>query len=167
MKTQITQLFRVSVDGVGYAGTAKEVTPPKISQKIETHRGGGMNGEIEIATGTEIGALEFTLSEIATDVIKHFGIVQGADKPFTLRAGIKDDDGKDVALRYEVGGMLKEIDPGTTEAGKVVERKFSVSARSFKEFHDDVEIIYIDHEKGIHRVDGEDLLEKARAATGL
>ncbi len=167
MKTQITQTFRLSVDGVGYAGTAKDVKPPKISQKVETYRAGGMSGEIDIVLGTEMDALEFTLSETAPQVLKRFGFVHGADRPFTLRAGIKDDNGNDLALRYEIGGLLKEIDPGTTEAGKIVERKFSVSARSFKEFHDDVEILYIDHEKGIHRVGGEDLLEKARAAAGM
>lgn len=167
MKTQTTQLFRLSVDGHGYAGTLKDVKLPKISQKVESWRGAGMNGEIEVAVGIELDSLDFTLSEVAPGVCKRFGFVQGADKPFTVRKGIKADDGKDVSQRFEVAGMLKEIDDGTTEAGKLLERKFVVSPRSYKEFIDGVEIIHIDLEKGIEKIGGIDRLATARQNAGL
>lgn len=167
MNTQVIQIFRLSVDGYGYAGSVKDVKPPKISEKVENFRGGGMGGEVEVPVGTEMDAMEFTLSEVAPNVLKRFGFVQGADKPFTLRSGIKDDAGKDVAHRYEVGGFLKEVDAGTIEAGKIIERKFSVSPRSFKEFINNELVIHIDHEKGVYVVNGHDKLAQARANAGV
>ena len=166
MKTQITQQFRLSVDGIGYVNTVKDVKIPKISQKVESYRGGGMGGEIEVPVGTEMDSLEFTLSEVAPGVLKRFGFVQGSERPFTLRAGIKTDEGKDVALRCEIGGMLKEIS-GTMEGGKFIECKFVVSPRSFKEFVDNELIIHLDHEKGIEWIGGVDKSAQARANAGL
>ena len=167
MRGQVIRLARLSVDGYGYAGTVKDFKPPKISQKTENYRGGGMSGEVEIPVGTEMDSMEFTLSEAAPDVMKRFGFISGSDKPFTIKAGIKDDDGNDVSLRYEVGGLLKEIDPGTMEAGKVVERRFNIAPRSYKEFIGGDLVVHIDHEKGIEVVDGEDKLAQARANAGL
>lgn len=166
-KVQKVQLFRLSVDGQGYAGQVKDVKVPKIMQKVESYRGGGMSGEIEVSVGTEMDAMEFTLSEHSPQILKRFGFVAGADKPFTLRAGIKDDSGNDVAVRYEVGGLLKEIDGGTTEGGKVVEAKYMVSPRSFKYYVADELIIHIDHEKGIELIGGVDRNAQARKNAGL
>lgn len=167
MRGQSTRLLRLSVDGYGYAGTVKDVKPPKVSQKTESYRGGGMSGEIEVPVGTEMDAMEFTLSEVAADVVKRFGFVQGADRPFTIRGGIKGDNGEDVAIRWEVGGVLTEIDAGTIEAGKIIERKFSVAPRSYKEYIDGELVVHIDHEKGIEVVGGVDRLAQARINAGL
>lgn len=167
MKAQITHLFRLSVDGAGYAGTAKSATIPTYSAKVESYRGGGMSGEIEIAVGTEIPDFEFTLSEVAPGVVKRFGFVAGADKPFTLREAIKDDDGVDHSHRYEIGGLLKMVDAGTTEGGKIVERKFTIAPRSLKEFFDDELLVHIDHEKGIETVGGVEKNKQARTNAGL
>lgn len=167
MKTQVTKLARLSVDGQGYAGTLKDWKAPDVEKKVETWRGGGMSGDIEVEVGDVLTEMEFTLSEEAPGVCKRFGFVQGANRPFTIRKAIKNDDGQDVAQRFEVGGMIKKIENPTGVAGKLTERKFTIASRSYKEFIDGELIIHIDLEKSICLVNAVDHLAQARANAGL
>lgn len=167
MKTEVTKLVRLSVDGKGYAGTLKDWKAPDVEKKVESWRGGGMSGEIEIEVGDALSELNFTLSEEAPGVCKRFGFVQGSDRPFTIRKAIKNDDGEDIAQRFEIGGMLKKVENQTGEAGKVTERKFTVAPRSYKEFIDGELITHVDLEKAICLIGGVDYLAKARANAGL
>ncbi|MCE1888222.1 phage major tail tube protein, partial [Enterobacter hormaechei] len=54
-KLKFLNLFN---DGNSYQGIVEEITLPKLSRKLETYRGGGMNGSATVDLGLDEGALD-------------------------------------------------------------------------------------------------------------
>ncbi|MCE1667433.1 phage major tail tube protein, partial [Enterobacter hormaechei] len=52
-KLKFLNLFN---DGNSYQGIVEEITLPKLSRKLETYRGGGMNGSATVDLGLDEGA---------------------------------------------------------------------------------------------------------------
>jgi len=65
--------FNVFVDGVGFAGEAEEVVPPKLGRKLEEHRAGGMDSPIKIDLGGNALETEITMSGLVADILKKYG----------------------------------------------------------------------------------------------
>ncbi len=158
--------FSLFVDGRGYAGRCDEVTPPKLTLKLEEHRAGGMDAPVELDMGMDKLSLDFTLSEYDADIIKMFGLTTGAVKPLTLRGALEDDNGV-VPVVIAVRGQLKEIDLGSWKPGQKTAKKISVALRYFKYTQDGADLVEIDIENMIRKIGGVDQLAAQRTALGL
>ena len=166
MVPKILKNFALFVDGRGYAGRCDEVTPPKLTTKLEEHRAGGMDAPVELDMGMEKMNMEVTLSEFDAEVIKLFGLTTGAVKPLTLRGAMEGDDAV-VPIVINVRGTLKELDLGTWKPGQKTVKKFSIACRYFKYTQDGQELIEIDVENMIRKIGGVDQLAAQRKALGV
>lgn len=164
---QVLKNFNCSVDGRGYAGIADEVVPPKLTIKSEEHRAGGMDAPVDIDMGMEKLSLEFTLSQYDKDVLKLFGVNNGATVPFTLRGALQADGGDVTPVVINARGMFSEIDAGTWKAGEKTQMKCSVSLRYYKLTIAGEIIAEIDVENMTRIVGGEDHMAAIRDAIGL
>lgn len=158
------------LDGSNWIGVAEDYTPPKLSQKFEAYRGGGMMGAANIHMGLEDGALDtsFTFGGLEADLIKRMGIakIDGVQLRF---AGSfqRDDTGEVVAVEIVQRGRFKENDRGTFKSGDNSQSKVSMVNTYYKETMNGVELCEIDLLNMIWKVDGVDLMAEHRKAIGL
>ncbi|MBG6248731.1 MULTISPECIES: phage major tail tube protein [Symbiopectobacterium] len=136
-KLKFMNLFN---DGMSYMGIATAVTLPKLTRKLGSYRGGGMNGA---APGADAVMLRFT------------GSYQ------------RDDTGEIITVEVVMRGRHKEIDGGESKQGEDTEIKISTQCTYYKLTMDGKEMIEIDTINMIERVNGVDRLEQHRLAIGL
>lgn len=72
------KLMNVFNEGNSYCGQVSEVTLPKLSQKMENWRGGGMMGNVKIDMGhnDDMNELSWKLGGLDLNVLKQFGAVK-------------------------------------------------------------------------------------------
>jgi len=160
--------WNVYVQGKGYAGKAEDFNEPKLSRKVEGFRGAGMNVEVEEDMGMEKMESDFTLREVAPEIMKEWGACSSDQTSIVLRKAVQkegscESDAHEVFLR----GILKEIDMGTTKSGDATKHKYMFTLRYYKYVINDEVIIEIDAENMIEMVDGVDILKSQRDAIGL
>ncbi|MNK29156.1 Phage tail tube protein FII [compost metagenome] len=157
----------INVDGRGYAGQLDEYNAPKLVQKVEEFRAGGMNAPIELNMGMEKLEGDFSLMQYSRDVLSLFGLVDGALVPITVRESLESYDGTVTAVVHVMRGKLKEVDPGTSKPGDLNPIKFAIAISYYRLTHGGAVVQEIDVENMIHIVNGVDVLAAQRAALGL
>ena len=158
--------FNLFVDGRGYAGRVEELTLPKLSIKTEEIKAGGMDVPIELDMGMEKLECELTLSEYDAEVIKMFGLNNGAQVPLTLRGGLDDEAGITPVV-VTLQGAWRALDFGNWKAGEKASLKVSVALRYYRLEIGGQELIEIDALNMVRKIDGKDQLEGLRGALGL
>ena len=157
-------------DGTSYGGVAKSITLPKLGRKLESYRGGGMNGPAKVDLGLSDDGLqiEWTLGGLDLVVLKQFGAVK-ADGVMLRFAGAyqQDDTGEVFAVEIVVRGRHEEIDMGDAAPGEDTEHKITTACTYYKLTVDGEEIIEIDVLNFIEKVGGVDMLEAQRQALGI
>ena len=161
--------FSVFVDGRGYAGKVDEITLPKLTKKMEEHRGGGMNAPVEIDMGMEKLEAELTFSEYNEDLFKLWGLVDNAGVNIRAKGALEADDENKQVTPIEVvfRGRWREFDKGGWKAGDNTSLKVSVAVSYYKYSSDGAELIEIDVPNMIERIGGVDRLQKQRDALGV
>lgn len=158
------------VDGDNWQGIAEEITLPKITRKLETYRGAGMQGAVNIRMGLDDGALdsEITLGGIEAKIYKQWGISE-VDGVMLRFAGAyqREDTGETNACEIVLRGFLSEIDAGNAKQGENTQVKFSFKSTYYKLIWDGSPLVEIDIINMIEIVDGVDRLAEQRAAIGL
>ena len=166
-KVKYLNLFN---DGINWIGIVESVTLPKLTQKFEKYRGGGMPGAVDISLGLDDGALdtEFTIGGTEALLFKQMGTVTADGVMLRFTASIqRDDTGEIQALELVTRGRHKELDSGEFKQGDSSTTKVS-STNTYAKLTIDGEVIYeADLINMIWIVDGKDLLEEHRAAIGL
>lgn len=157
----------LNVDGRGYAGQLKDYNAPKLAQKVEEFRAGGMNAPLELNLGMEKLEADFSLIAYDRDVLALFGLQDGAQVPLTVREALESFDGTVTPVLHVMRGKLKEVDPGTSEPGALNPIKFSIALSYYRLQHGSTVVQEIDVENMIHVVGGVDVLAAQRAALGL
>ncbi|MEQ5220488.1 phage major tail tube protein [Providencia alcalifaciens] len=157
-------------EGQNWVGIVEEMTLPKITRKLETYRGGGMNGAVNIRMGLDDGALdsEITLGGMEAQIYEQWGITE--IDGVTLRfAGAyqREDTGEVTACEIELRGFLSEIDSGTAKQGDNTQVKFSFKSTYYKLIWGGKSLLEIDIINMVEIVDGVDRLAEQRAAIGL
>lgn len=162
--------FNLFNDSNLYGGIAKTVTLPKLGRKMESYRGGGMDGPAKADLGfSDDGiVLEWTLGGWDLVALRQFGAVR-ADGVMLRFAGSvqRDDDGGVSAVEIVVRGRHEEIDFGEATPGEDTEHKISTACTYYKLSVDGEVITEIDFLNFVFTVDGEDLLAEHRKAIGL
>lgn len=166
MTLKVLKNFSLFVDGRGYVGKADEVTPPKLSLKTEEFRGGGMDAPVEIDLGMEKLECQFTLAEYDPEAMKLFGLSDGKGVQVTLRGALCDDETTS-SMIIKIRGMFKELDFGKFKAGDKGTLNCSIACRYYSLEVDGSELIEIDIDNMIRKINGTDILAEIRDALGI
>jgi len=163
----VSKNFNLFVDGRGYAGQVDEVNPPKLTQKTEEFRAGGMNAPIELIVGMEKMEADFTLVSYDKDVLALFGVTEGNTVPFIIREALESFDGTITSVVHTMRGKIKEIDPGTRKPGDLPKLKATLALTYYKLQHGTTVVHEIDVENMIQVINGTDALAATRTALGI
>ena len=180
MLPKVLKNFNLFIDGRGYAGRIEEVTLPKLVNRTEEFRLGGLDTPVQVDMGMEKLECDLTLTEYDTSVIKLFGIednsvvpipirgvglgsllnaAAGIDTsgqiPFIMRGGLSDEtNDRVVPVAVYVEGTVIELDFGQWRAGNNAPLKIRVAIRYYRLNVDDENLIEVDVDNRIRRVDG-------------
>lgn len=157
-------------DGNSYIGQTGAVTLPPLARKMESYRGGGMNGPVKVDLGMSDDGLQFewALGGIDLTVLRQFGATR-ADGVLLRFAGAyqRDDTGEISAVEIVVRGRHEEIALGEAQAGEDTEVSITTTCSYYKLVIDGRTEIEIDLLNMIEMVGGEDRLAEQRRAIGL
>ena len=163
---KVLKNFNLFVDGRGYAGLVEELTLPKLDLKMDELYNGGMDAPIDLEMGMSKLECDFTLSEYNSDVIRQFGLRNGAQAPLTLRGGLDDETGVTPVI-VNVRGAWKDLDLGSWKAGEKAPLKVMVTLRYYKLTIGGEELVEVDVPNMVRIINGEDQLAAMRDAIGL
>jgi hypothetical protein len=166
MLPKILKNFNAFVDGRGYAGRIDEISLPKLSIKAEEYRAGGMDIPVSIDMGMEMLEAEITFSEYDPELFRLFGLISNNPVSLTLRGGMQGT-GNAEAIVINLRGQFKELDSGAWKAGDKATLKCTVSASYYKLTIDRRELIEIDAENMIRKINGVDQMSTLRQALGI
>ena len=156
------------IDGVGYAGEAVSITPPKLVRKLEEYRGGGMGRPIKIDMGGEALEMEATYSGPMRAVLENYGLLSiGGTMQRFVGSFQNDDDGTFEQIEIVTRGRHEEIDLGEWKPGELSEFKVKSALSYFKMTVNGAVLIEIDPVNMVEIVGGVDLMSPHRAAFGL
>ena len=155
------------VDGRGYAGKFDSVTLPKLTVATEDYRGGGMDAAVRIDMGLE--PMESMIESAAVDanLLRQFGIGEGAAVPFVFRGALQSASGAVAAAVATMRGWCSEVDWGDWKPGEKAPLKLTFQVRYYKFEHGGATIHEIDSDNMVRIIDGVDRLEGMRTALGL
>ena len=157
-------------DGTSYLGLSKSVTLPVLARKMESYRGGGMNGPVKIDHGLSDDGiqLEWTLGGLDLVVLRQYGITQVDGVQLRWSGAYQQDDtGEVVAVEVTVRGRHEEIDMGDAEPGEDTEHSITTTCSYYKLTVNGNTEIEIDILNMIEIVGGVDRLAQQRTAIGV
>lgn len=157
-------------EGVSYANETHEVTLPKLGRKFEEWRGGGMDGPVPIDMGQDgLLTLEHSYGGFIPEVfIGTFGMqTHAAAQLRFVGAHQREDNGEIASVEVVVRGRHQEIDQGKSKVGTETEHKIKSALTYYKLMIDGQELVEIDVQNGVYRVNGIDHQEALRAAAQL
>lgn len=164
------KLMNLFNDANSYLGVCKTVTVPKLARKMESYRGGGMDGPVKADLGFSDDGLVLEYSAGGPDAIaiKQFGATSASACQLRFTGSYQQDDtGAISALEVVVRGRPEEIDPGEAKPGELSEYKVKMACTYYKLTIDGQELVEIDLLNAIFKVDGTDLLAEHRKAVGI
>jgi P2 family phage contractile tail tube protein len=164
---RILKNFSLFVDGRGLAGVVSSLTIPKLTTQMEEFRGGGMDAPVELDMGMEKLEASFELFDYDENIIRLYGLADGASTQVTARGALRRDGEAAVAMIVNMTGVLKELDPGDWKAGSQTSAKFSVALRYLKITIGGTVIAEIDKVNMIRKINGVDQLATIRTAIGV
>ncbi|BCB23193.1 head closure [Burkholderia phage FLC5] len=160
--------FNLFQNGENFVGQVAEVTPPKLSRKMEAYRGGGMNGPIDIDQGQEGIMLEWTCAGLMKSVLQQYGITKHDGVQLRFAGAYRAEDStKPDAVEIVVRGRHKEVDFGNAKPGDDTAFKVSTTCSYYKLTVNGETVIEIDLINMVENVNGDDLLADLRKAIGL
>ena len=157
-------------DANSYVGVVKSVTLPPLGRKMESYRGGGMNGPVKADLVFSDDGIQFEWKTGGLDLIalRQFGAVNASGVALRFSGAFQRDDTGDVsAVEVVMRGRHETIEMGDAQPGEDTEHSITTTCSYYKLIVDNEDIIEIDLLNFIENVNGVDLLEKQRAAIGL
>lgn len=164
----ILKNFALFVDGRGYAGDVEEFTPPPLNLLTEEMRNGGMDAPIDVEMGMEKMEANFLLTRYDAEILRLYGLAEGASVPLTARGSLKSEiDGSEKPLLLNMRGRVKSIDEGTWKAGEAAKLRVTLSLNYYKRTINGSVVHEIDVVNMVRIVGGVDQLAATRANLGL
>ena len=137
------RFFTLFVDGENEVGKVTSVTPPKLTRKTDSYRGGGMMALF----------------------LKYGGTIDGTLLRF---AGEYYTDAESDLYEIEMRGRVTEIDMGEAKQGEATSHTYAVKNTYYKLSVNDRPLWEIDLLNHIYRKDGKDIVpDRIRSALGL
>lgn len=165
MIRQTLKYADIHIDGRGYLGKASSVELPRLVVRIEEIRA-GLDAPEQVDMGIEALSTTVTCRGIDGDLAKTWGVATGNEVPLVVFAAQQDSDGAAEAVRVDMRGRCKELNPGRLQTGQVAEVQWMFSLSYFKLEVNGEERILVDIPNFIRRVDGVDQLAAIRQALG-
>lgn len=154
------------VDGRGYAGRIEEITLPTLTLKTEEYRGGGMDLPVEVELGMEKLEADLTFADYDAALFRCFGLTDKASTAITLRGGLQAGD-KTEPVMIHLRALIKSLECGSWKAGEKTTLKMSLSVTYYKLTLNHQELIEIDAENMVRKINGTDQLTAMREALGI
>lgn len=166
MIRQTIKYADIHIDGRGYLGRATSVELPRLAVRMEEIRA-GLDAPEQVDMGIEALSSTVTCRGIDGDLADRWGVTTGDEVPLVIFAAQQDSgDGNAEALRVDMRGRCKELNPGRIATGQVAEVQWMFSLSYFKLQVNGEERILIDIPNFIRRVNGVDQLAAIRQALG-
>ncbi len=157
--------FNVFTAGDNYLGKVPELALPKIAEKVESYRGGGMLAEVDIGMGLEKLEMEVTYGGLVLGIMRRMGLVGVAATQLRYIGAYQEDDaGAVLAAELVTQGKMVELDPGTAKVGDNTEFKAKHTLSYLKWTVNGRPEIEIDVLNNVWVVDGVDRMAEIRAA---
>ena len=154
-------------NGVTYIGQVGEVTPPKLARKLESWRGGGMDGGIKADLGQEDLEMEVSCGGFMRYAFGQYAIAQHNGVMLRYAGAYqRDDTGEVDAVEIVVRGRHEEIDMGKGKPGDDTEFKFKTAISYYKLSMNGAVLVEIEVQNMVCIVNGVDRLAELRAAIG-
>lgn len=159
--------FDTFVNGDNFIGQIPEVSLGKISEKVESYRGGGMLGEVDVSMGLDKFEVEIKAGGPIRALMAQFGAVGIGATVFRFVGAYQEDvDGGVQAAELVVRGRMPELDPGSAKMGDKTEWSHKITGSYVKWTLGGVKLIEIDWMNCVYIVDGVDRYAEIRAAIG-
>lgn len=157
--------FNMFADGTSWLGLVGEVTLPPIKVKVESWRGGGMLGEVDIPMGLEKLEMETKLGGLVLGAMRQFGKL-GIGGAMLRFVGAYQEDVASGVLSAELvtRGMHTEYNPGSAKAGDNTEHTVKSTLSYLKWTVNSRVEMEIDMLNNVYIVDGVDLMADIRTA---
>ncbi|HAZ3610484.1 TPA: phage major tail tube protein, partial [Escherichia coli] len=153
------------VDGENEVGKVTSVTPPKLTRKTDSYRGGGMMGAVSIDLGLDDSALDASFvmgGAVRALFLKYGGTIDGTLLRF---AGEYYTDAESDLYEIEMRGRVTEIDMGEAKQGEATSHTYAVKNTYYKLSVNDRPLWEIDLLNHIYRKDGKDIVpDRIRSA---
>lgn len=161
-----THLHKVYIEGSAFVGMA-QIDLPGVSLMTSEVKGGDISGAIDMPLVglTQSMTATFNFRTVTKEIVK---LLAGDRIQLECKIGIAvNEDGKHVIKKQKIvmAGYFKTQNTGKLAIGETQDRSYEMEVVYLKETFDDVETLEIDKLNTIHKVNGVDLLEEARAAT--
>lgn len=158
----------VFIDGVGFVGEAVELVLPKLTQKSEEYRSGGMPGPVDINLGVEKLEAEITFGGPVDEALRGFQNPEISKTLIRFMGSLqRDDTGQVDAVEIEMRGRWTEQDFGNWKAGENSEFKTKASLTYYRLMINGETRAEIDLVNLTLIIDGQDRYEAHRRAIGL
>lgn len=164
MSRKTLTAFSIHHDGRGYIGDGYNGIMPNLALSTEEFRAGAMDAPIDIETGQEKLESGFSVKGNAAEVIKSFA---GTNVRLIFRTSLKDAAGIEIPAVYTMEGLVHTIERPELEAGTLGETTVKMTLNYYKERHNGKDLVEIDVENFIRKIDGVDQLAQRRANIGL
>lgn len=165
---RILKNFDTYVDGNNFIGQIPEVALGKLAEKVESYRGGGMLGEVDVSMGLDKMEVEIKAGGPIRELLAQFGRVGIGATVFRFVGAYQEDvAGGAQAGELVVRGRMPEIDPGNAKVGDKGEWSHKITASYVKWTLGGRKLIEIDWMNCIYVVDGVDRYAEIRAAMGM
>jgi phage tail tube protein FII len=183
--------FTAFVDGRGYAGRIDEVTLPKLTIKTEDFRAGGMDMPVAVDMGMEKLECDLTFAEYDPELFALYGLVNTSTNTtasalqgfglgdaasmlktnnvsLTLRGALQEPGKVEaIPLVINLRGFMREIDFGAWRAGDKATLKVTMDLMYYKLMYNRQDLIEIDPENMIRKINGVDQLASQKEALGV
>ena len=155
------------VDGEGFAGRVEELEPPKLTIKTEEFRAGGFDAPIEIDMGMEKLEAKMMIAEYDPAIFRLFGLIDGNAVAVTMRGALQADSAETTPIVVSLRGAWRELETGTWKSGDNTSLTAMMAVRYYKLTIGTDDVIEIDVENMVRRINGVDVLAEQRNALGL
>ncbi|MBX9816250.1 MAG: phage tail protein [Proteobacteria bacterium SG_bin5] len=157
--------FRLFESGEDYIGLTSEITLPKIAEKVEGYRGGGMLAEVDIGMGLEKLEMEIKYGGAVRNKLRTLGRVGVAGTLLRFVGAYQEDvAGGVLAAELIAQGKLVELDPGNAKAGDNTEWTAKHTLSYLRWTLNGRTEVEIDVLNNVFLVDGVDRMAEIRAA---
>lgn len=158
--------YNFFLDGIGKVGLVDEMTLPTLTILTDEHRGGGMDIPVDLDLGMEKLVLTGVMAEYDADFFRVFGTQDQNAVAGSFLAN-KVDDTVVEPFELNVRGMMKMIEPAAIQMGQKNTMSFELSLRFYELRMNNEELIVIDADNYVRRINGTDVLAQRRANLGI
>lgn len=157
----IAKKLQLFIDDLGYAGLVDEIALPDVTEVTEEHIAAGMIGKRKIGLH-ELEAMEASIT--SASILPAFITQLGQSKKWKLDTALEDTSGYVKAEKIILIGEVHKVSDGTRKAGESAKSTYTMDVHHYERYIDGRELIYIDIDTNIWRIDGVDQIADIIAA---